>query len=85
MVRLLPRFSTTRSDTIFVTSYTDNPAGWVNETTDPRGIVTKDNYDSLGRTTRTIDDYSINPVTLVLGRDNSKGEVIQRGHHSLIG
>ena len=47
-----------RSDTTLVTSYTYNPAGWVNEVTDPRGIITKTDYDALGRTTHTIADYT---------------------------
>ncbi|MEI8194631.1 MAG: RHS repeat-associated core domain-containing protein [Phycisphaerae bacterium] len=37
-------------DTVLVTSYTYNVAGWVNTVTDPRGIVSKTFYDNLGRT-----------------------------------
>jgi RHS repeat-associated protein len=47
-----------RSDTVLVTSYTYNPAGWLDETTDPRGIIAKNDYDNLGRTVATIADYT---------------------------
>jgi YD repeat-containing protein len=46
-----------RSDDTLVTSYTYTDAGYLYETTDPRGIVTRNAYDSLGRTTKTIEDY----------------------------
>jgi RHS repeat-associated protein len=47
-----------RSADVLVTSYTFNPAGWVDETTDPRGIIAKTDYDNLGRTVATIADFT---------------------------
>ena len=41
-----------------VTSYTYNAAGWVDTVTDPRGIVTKTNYDALGRAVKVIAAYN---------------------------
>jgi hypothetical protein len=43
-----------RSDTVLVTSYNYTAAGWLDTTTDPRGIVEKDYHDALGRLTKTI-------------------------------
>ncbi len=48
----------TGSATVLVTSYAYNPAGWVQDVTDPRGIDQRTSYDALGRTTETIDDYT---------------------------
>ena len=48
----------TASDTVLVTAYAYNAAGWVQSTTDPRGVVAKTSYDALGRTTQTIADYT---------------------------
>jgi YD repeat-containing protein len=45
------------SDTLLVASTAYTPAGFVDSTTDPRGIVTKDFYDSLGRVTKTVAAY----------------------------
>jgi RHS repeat-associated protein len=56
----------TRSDTALVTSQAYNAAGWVESTTDPRGIVSKTYYDNLGRTTKTIANY----VDGLVGDDN---------------
>jgi RHS repeat-associated protein len=37
-------------------------AGWQQQVTDPRGIVTKTDYDSLGRTARTVENFiAFNP------------------------
>ena len=47
-----------RSDKTLVTSYTYSPAGWIQTTTDPRGIVTQDSYDLLGQLTREVDAYN---------------------------
>jgi RHS repeat-associated protein len=47
-----------RSDSVLVTSYEYNGAGWVEDTVDPRGIDTRTEYDGLGRTTRTIQNYT---------------------------
>ncbi|MFO0929436.1 MAG: SdrD B-like domain-containing protein [Gemmataceae bacterium] len=46
-----------RSDTVLVTSQGYDPAGRVETTTDPRGLVTKTSYDALGRTTKTVENY----------------------------
>jgi YD repeat-containing protein len=46
-----------RSDTVLVTSYVYNLAGWVDTVTDPRTIQTKTVYDALGRTTKTVEAY----------------------------
>jgi len=46
------------SATVLVTSYAYTAAGFVDSTTDPRGIVTKNYYDNLGRVTKTIEDYT---------------------------
>jgi len=46
------------SATVLVTSMAYNAAGWVQSVTDPRGIVTQTTYDNLGRTIKTIDDYT---------------------------
>jgi RHS repeat-associated protein len=47
-----------RSDTVLITSYAYNSAGWVETTTDSLGLVGKTYYDALGRTTKTIEDYT---------------------------
>jgi hypothetical protein len=46
-----------RSDTVLVTEYGYNAAGWLEAVTDPRGIVGQTFYDTLGRTTKTIEAY----------------------------
>jgi YD repeat-containing protein len=51
------------SDTALVTTYGYNPAGWVQDVTDPRGIDARTLYDNLGRTTKTISNYTGNPET----------------------
>jgi RHS repeat-associated protein len=48
----------TDSNTVLVTGYTYNAAGWLDTTTDPRGIVGKNFYDALGRVTKTIAAYT---------------------------
>jgi YD repeat-containing protein len=47
-----------RSDTMLVTSYSYNPAGWVQDTVDPAGIDTRTLYDTLGRITESIVAYT---------------------------
>src|SRR5207253_916562 len=47
-----------RSDTVLVTGYDYDSAGRLESTTDPRGIVQKNYYDALGRTTKTIANYT---------------------------
>jgi RHS repeat-associated protein len=46
-----------RSDTVLVVESAYNSAGWVETTTDPRGLVGKTFYDNLGRTTKTVENY----------------------------
>jgi RHS repeat-associated protein len=46
------------SATVLVTVESYNAAGWVNQETDPRGIVKQTSYDNLGRVTQTIEDYT---------------------------
>jgi RHS repeat-associated protein len=46
-----------RSDTVLVTEFGYNAAGWVETTTDPKGLVGKQFYDLMGRTTKTIENY----------------------------
>jgi RHS repeat-associated protein len=58
----------TRSDTELVTSVTYDSAGRAFETTDPRGLVARTEYDDLGRTTKTIENY----VDGIVGDDNDK-------------
>jgi len=53
-----PASPPTPSATVLVTSTAYNAAGWVATLTDPRGIVTQISYDNLGRTIKTIDDYT---------------------------
>jgi RHS repeat-associated protein len=45
------------SDTVLVVSQAYNAAGRVDTVTDSRGLVTKDFYDNLGRTTKTVAAY----------------------------
>jgi YD repeat-containing protein len=52
-----------RSDTALVSSETYNAAGWVDSTTDPKGIVNKNFYDNLGEVTKTIQDYTTGTPT----------------------
>jgi RHS repeat-associated protein len=49
------------SDTVLVTALAYNAAGWLDTTTDPRGIVHKDVYDNLGQVTKSIDAYTGGP------------------------
>jgi RHS repeat-associated protein len=47
-----------RSDTLLVTTDVYNAAGWVQDVTDPRGLIMHTLYDNLGRTTATTENYS---------------------------
>ncbi|MEM1026511.1 MAG: LamG-like jellyroll fold domain-containing protein [Planctomycetota bacterium] len=47
----------TRSDDVLVSSYTYTPAGYLYESTDPTGTVTRFAYDDLGRTVTQIESY----------------------------
>jgi hypothetical protein len=53
-----PSSAPSRSDTVLVNSYAYNAAGWLETTTDPRAIDGKTFYDNLGRTTKTVQDYT---------------------------
>jgi RHS repeat-associated protein len=46
------------SSTVLVTNYAFNAAGWLQDTTDPKGLDTRDFYDNLGRLTQQIQDYT---------------------------
>jgi YD repeat-containing protein len=46
-----------RSDTVLVTTYGYNQSGWLDTVTDPRGVVSKTEYDALGRVTKTVANY----------------------------
>jgi hypothetical protein len=52
-----PSSAPSRSDTVLVTSYGYNVAGWTESVTDPRAIVSKTFYDNLGRATKTVENY----------------------------
>jgi RHS repeat-associated protein len=46
-----------RSDTVLVTNYGYNAAGWTESVTDPKGLVGKTFYDLAGRTVKTVENY----------------------------
>src|SRR5262249_1602126 len=52
-----------RSDTVLRTDYSYNAAGWLENTTDPRALVGRREYDALGRIVKTIDAYTSPPTT----------------------
>ncbi len=47
-----------RSDTVLVTSWAYNSAGWDDTVTDPRGIVTKTTFDALYRRTKVVQAWT---------------------------
>jgi YD repeat-containing protein len=51
------------SPTVLVTDTGYNLAGLVQSVTDPRGVVTENTYDLLGRTTQTVQDYTGGPLS----------------------
>jgi YD repeat-containing protein len=57
-----------RSDTVLVTSTVFDSAGRVWKVTDPKGLEARTEYDALGRTTKTIENY----VDGTVGDDNDK-------------
>jgi RHS repeat-associated protein len=52
-----PSSAPSASDTVLLTQYAYTSAGFLDSTTDPRGIVTKHYYDNLGRETKTVEAY----------------------------
>ena len=52
-----------RSDTVLVTSYAYAASGLLQDVTDPKGLVTRNTYDNLGRVTKTVEDYTNGTVT----------------------
>jgi YD repeat-containing protein len=57
-----------RSDTVLVSSTVYDAAGRVWKVTDPKAIEARTEYDALGRTTKTIENY----VDGTVGDDNDK-------------
>jgi RHS repeat-associated protein len=53
-----PSTAPASSDTVLVTTYAYNGAGWVQDVTDPRGLDTRSYYDNLGRVTKSVQDYT---------------------------
>jgi RHS repeat-associated protein len=58
-----PASAPSASDTVLVTSYAYNAAGWLQDVIDPKGIDTRTYYDAMGRTTETVDNYTGNAET----------------------
>jgi RHS repeat-associated protein len=58
-----PSTAPTSSDTVLVTDYGYNAAGWQETVTDPKGLVSKAFYDNLGRATKSVEDYTDGVVT----------------------
>ncbi|MEM8493868.1 MAG: RHS repeat-associated core domain-containing protein [Planctomycetota bacterium] len=52
-----PTSAPARSDTVLVTDYTYDDAGRLQDVTDPRGLLTRTDYDLLGRTIATTENY----------------------------
>src|SRR5262249_20369289 len=46
-----------RSDTVLVGSLAYSAPGWVQDSTDPRGLVSRTGYDNLGRVTQAVENY----------------------------
>jgi RHS repeat-associated protein len=47
-----------RSNSVLVTHRAYNAAGWLDALTDPRGLVTKNSYDNLGRVVTSVEAYT---------------------------
>src|SRR5205807_5030075 len=58
-----PSSAPSSSATVLVTTYAYNAAGWVQDVTDPAGIDTRLSFDNLGRTTKTVQDYTNGTIT----------------------
>ncbi len=58
-----PGTAPSSSATVLVTGYSYNSAGWLQATTDPRGIVTEDSYNNLGELTQEVQDYTGGSIT----------------------
>jgi YD repeat-containing protein len=71
----------TPSDTALVTSVAYNPSGWVQDVTDPKGIVNRSYYDNLGRVTKSIQDYTDGTVT---NETNATTEYTYDGNDNLL-
>jgi YD repeat-containing protein len=69
------------SDTVLVTGYGYNGAGWVQDTTDPRGLDTRDTYDNLGRVTKEVQDYTDGTVT---AETNATTEYTYDGNNNVV-
>ena len=65
------------SDTVLVTSYTFDAAGRVYEVTDPKALVSRTEFDALGRTTKTIENYVNGTVS---DADDEKTAMTNRNH-----
>jgi RHS repeat-associated protein len=65
-----------RSDTVLVTDYGYNAAGWVSDVTDPMGRVNKTFFDLAGRTTKTIENYVDGTVS------DADDKTVEYTHHA---
>lgn len=54
----LPTSVPSRSDSVLVTSYAYNAAGLLQDVTDPKGLITRTEYDPRGLVTKTIENYT---------------------------
>jgi RHS repeat-associated protein len=54
-----------RSGTVMVSSNSFNSSGWIDTTTDPKGLLSKTYYDLMGRPTRTVSAF-VDPGTNTL-------------------
>jgi RHS repeat-associated protein len=72
------------SPTLLVTTYAYNAMGLVQDVTDPMGIVNRTYYDNLGRTIKTIQDYTggtpgnENDITTEYGYDGNNNTIYVR-------
>ncbi|XVJ60748.1 MAG: hypothetical protein HEQ23_15715 [Tepidisphaera sp.] len=72
-----PGSAPSRSDTVLVTSMSYNANGTVLETTDPRGLVSRNVLDDAGRTVKTIRNYT--DGTPGGGTNNDQDQTIEYG------